>query len=469
VSETFDLAIIGAGAAGLTAAFFGARLGARVVLVERGRIGGDCTWTGCVPSKALLKLAHLAHDARRSPRPAPDGTIDMQQVRAYLRDAIERVYRPTAPDALERRGIKVALGAPSFVDRHTLRVDGRTITARRFLICTGARPAVPPISGLDRVPVQTYETFFDNDQLPRHLVVLGAGPIGLEMAQAYRRLGAAVTVVGQQLLPREEPEVQGAVAQALRREGIEIVQGTVTAAQPLNGGFALSCGSGSILGERLLVATGRRPNVDGLALEAAGVTHGPGGIPVDRYLRTSARHIYAAGDVLGGYQFSHLAGWQGFQAARNALLPGRAVGKTDVVPWVTFLDPEVAHVGQSEAQARERFPDDVVAHHWEMSRVDRAVCDGEIGGFIKVVARGNGRVLGASIVAPRAGEMIGEFTLAIRHRLTLGDVAQTIHAYPTWATSIQQAASEAAVQRFLGSALGRTATRLLGYRPRTDH
>ncbi len=233
-----------------------------------------------------------------------------------------------------------------------------------------------------------------------------------------------------------------------------------------NGGerVTLCLDSGEVSGDLLLVATGRRPNVEGLGLAAAGVAHGPGGIVVDKYLRTTAPHIYAAGDVLGGYQFSHLAGWQGFQAARNALLPGRAVGKTDLVPWVTFLDPEVAHVGLTEAKARDRYGAGVVTHRWDMARVDRAVCDGETGGFIKIVARRSGRILGASIVASRAGEMIAEFTLAIQRRLTVGDVAQTIHAYPTWSTAIQQAAAEAAVERFTGSAVGRLALRLAGFR-----
>lgn len=465
MSDTFDLAIIGGGAAGLVGAGFAARLGARVALVERHRLGGDCTWTGCVPSKALVKAARVAHQARRAAAYGIEVSpprADMPRVRAYVHSTVERVYREEQPAALERRGITVVLGAPQFTDPRTIRVADRTITARRFVICTGSRPTVPPIPGLAELPFWTSETLFDNERLPAHLIVLGAGPIGLEMAQAYRRLGSRVTVLAEQFMPHEEFEVRFAVRAALEREGVRFVTATGTAAGREQGQLVLRAGEEELRGDALLVAAGRRPNVEGLGLEQAGVTFTPTGITTDRYLRTTGPDIYAAGDVLGGHRFTHVAAWQAFQAVRNALLPGRAVGIPDLVPWVTFVDPEAARVGVSEDEARERHGAGVRTHRWEMADAERAVCDGETGGFIKVVTRADGVVLGASIVASRAGEMIGELALAIRRRLTLSDLAATMHAYPTWATAVQQLASAAAVEGFLARTTGRLALWLSG-------
>lgn len=465
MSGRYDLVVIGAGSGGLVGATFAARLGARVALVERHRIGGDCTWTGCVPSKALLKAARVAHEVRRA---ADYGIVgepartDMAKVAAYVRQAIAAVYAAEDPAALARQGIVVVAGAAEFVDAHTVRAGAHTLTARRVLICTGARPAVPPLPGLSEGSFLTYEHFFENERLPRHLLVLGAGPIGLEMALAYRRLGAEVTVVGEQVLPREDPDVQAAVVESLQREGLHLQRSTVTAVRRAGGETTLVTPQGDVTGDLLLVATGRRPNVEGMALERAGVVSARRGIGVDRYLRTNVPHIYAAGDVAGGYQFTHFAGWQAFHAVRNALLPGRSTAVTDVVPWVTFLDPEVAHVGLTEADARARYGDRVQVLRQDMARTDRAVADGEAVGFVKVVAQAGGRILGASVVASRAGELIGEFALAMRHGLRLADLAGTIHAYPTWATGLQQVASDGATDQFLRSAGGRLALRWAG-------
>ena len=465
MSRRHDLVVIGAGSGGLVGATFAAQLGAKVALVEEHRIGGDCTWTGCVPSKALLKAAKVAHTARRAAdygiQTGPIAT-DMGRVTARVRRAIDAVYAEEDPAALASRGIEFIAGAAEFVDGHTVRVGEQLLEARRILICTGARAAVPPIPGLADVPFLTYEHFFENERLPGHLIVLGAGPIGLEMALAYRRLGAGVTVVGEQVLPREEPEVQAFVTQMLEREGMRLVRGTVSAVRREAEQFVLDTPDGAVQGDMLLVATGRRARVDGLALERAGIAHGPAGITVDRFLRTSAPHIYAAGDVTGDYQFTHFAAWQAFQAVRNALLPGRSAAVADVVPWVTFLDPEVAHVGLTEADARAQHGDRIRVHRREMAHADRAVADGETRGFIKVVANADGVVLGATIVASRAGEMIGEYALALRHKLSLSDLAGTIHAYPTWSTALQQVAADAATGRFLGSMTGRLALRVAG-------
>ena len=465
MNARYDLVVIGAGSAGLVAATFAARIGAKVALIERDRIGGDCTWTGCVPSKALLKAAKVAHEVRRAADYGVEATmtgVDMARVAAHVKRAIEGAYAAERPAVLAQKGIDVVEGSPEFLDRRTVRVGDRALEARRFLICTGARPAIPAIPGLSDVPYVTYQRWFENERLPAHLLVLGAGPLGLEMALAYRRLGADVSVVGEELLGREEPEVRSFVAEMLGREGVRFLQGVVREVRHDGARFTVAAGDSELEGDALLVATGRKPNVEGLHLERAGVAHSADGVTVDRYLRTNVRHVYAAGDVVGGPQFTHLAGWQAFQAVRNALLPGRASGVPVVVPWVTFLDPEVARVGLAEAEARARYGDGVRVHRWDMARSDRAIADVEARGFIKVVARPDGRVLGASVVASRAGELIGEYALAIQHDLRLGDLAGTIHAYPTWSTPLQEVAAEAATGSFLAALPGRVALRVAG-------
>lgn len=454
----YDLVVIGGGSAGLVASDFAARLGARVALIEAHRIGGDCTWTGCVPSKALLRAARAAHEVRTAGRfgiVAPSAQVDMGRVVAHVRRAVQAVYTMETPDVLAERGIEVFIGHTEFADATAVRVGERTLHARRFLITTGAGAAVPPIPGLADVPFLTYENIFENERLPAHLLVIGAGPVGLELALAHQRLGAAVTVVAEELLPQEEREVRDFVQALLADEGIRLVRATVAAARRAAGAIALDTSAGEFRGDLLLVATGRTPNVEGLCLERAGISFDRSGIAVNRFLRTAARHIFAAGDVTGGPQFTHYAAWQAFQAARNALLPGRSAGTTALVPRVTFLDPEVAHVGLGEAEARARYEDDVCVHRRPMAAVDRAIADDETRGYLKIVARRNGRLLGATAIASHAGELIGELALALRHRLSLDDVAATIHAYPTRTTATQQLAADAAVDRFRAGLMGR--------------
>ena len=458
MNNRFDLAIIGAGSAGLIGADFAATLGARVALLENNRIGGDCTWTGCVPSKSLIRAAHLAHDPGRSAQFGIDtgpARANMPRVRARVRAAIANIYAHTTPEALASRGIDVFIGATEFVDARTITCGDRRLTAKRVLICTGARAAVPDVPGLRDVPFLTYDSLFDLDALPAHLLVMGAGPIGVEMAQAFRRLGARVTMVSPSVLKREEPETRSLLCEILAREGVEVVPAGAVRASAVRGGIEISTATQSVTGDRLLVAAGRTPNVDSVGLERAGVSHDRRGIHVDKYLRTNVKHIYACGDVIGGAQFSHLAGWQAFQAVRNALLPGRSAGVTDVVPSATFSDPEVARVGPTEAEARERFGDGVEAYYWPMSKADRAVCDGETDGFIKLVTHRGRKVLGATIVATRAGEMIAEVTLAVQRGLNVNALAGTIHAYPTWSSAVQLAALDVLTAKLKSSRTGR--------------
>ena len=448
MTDLYDLIIIGAGSGGLTAASFANTLGAKVALVEKRRVGGDCTWTGCVPSKALLKVAKVAHGVRAAAQygiHASLPAIDMRAVRAYVQTAIASVYQWETPEALEREGIEVASGEARFVNSHTIRVGERTLSGKSFLIAAGAHPILPELPGLKKTPYLTYETIFDNDRLPDRMLIMGAGPIGVEMAQAYQRLGSQVTLVGDTLLPRDEPEAQTVLLRVLEREGVRFVQGRAERVTYAAEEFTLYVGGDTYVGDFLLVSVGRAPNIEGLDLDNAGVTFSPKGIPVNDRLQTNVRHIYACGDCIGGCQFTHFAGWQAFQAARNALLVGSAKGFSQVVPWCTFTDPEVAHVGLTEEAARVKHDNAVRILHRDALQNDRAVCENERDGFIKIVHLPDGQIIGATIVSARAGEMITEMALALQHRLKISDLSATIHAYPTYSSTIQLLATEEAV------------------------
>jgi pyruvate/2-oxoglutarate dehydrogenase complex dihydrolipoamide dehydrogenase (E3) component len=274
------------------------------------------------------------------------------------------------------------------------------------------------------------------------------------MAQAYQRLGASVSVVAPRLLPKEEPEAREVMQRVLEREGIRFVPGRAASARKDGDDIVIATDREEARGDLLLVASGRRPTVEGLDLEKAGVAYSEKGVPVDDQLRTNLKNIYAAGDVLGGYQFTHFAGWQAFQAVRNALLPGSNSGFTDLVPWTTFTDPEVAHVGPTEAQAREKFGNNVKVCRWEMGRTDRAICENDTDGFIKVIAKKDGTILGATIISGRAGETITEFIVAIKQNLKVADLAGAIHAYPTYSTAVQQLAADMAIENILSGVSG---------------
>lgn len=454
----YDLAIIGVGAAGLIAADFGLQLGAKVALLESDRIGGDCTWSGCVPSKSLIKVATVAQHIRTASRyglsTVPPIT-QLSRVRDYVQGTVAQIYAPTHPDALRDRGFSVYMGPTRFLDSHRLEVAADRLRARRIVICTGAAPYPPDIAGLAEVPYSNYRDIFQNDELPARMIVIGGGPVGCEVAQAYQRLGTQVTVVAERLLPRAEPEVSELLARVLTREGLELHVGRAQSVRREGAIIHVRTTQGQISAERLFVAAGRRPRIDELGLGAAGVRRTLTGIEVNRYLQTSQSHIYAAGDVLGGLQYSHLAGWQGFQAARNALLPGRSVGLPEHVPQVTFTVPEVAQVGLTEPVARKRFGSNIQCHSFDLSRVDRAVSEDDREGLLKIIAAANGQILGATIVGERAGEAISEVTLAMSNKIPLKNLAASIHPYPTYNSGWQFLATHLAMQKTFSGTSGR--------------
>lgn len=449
--RTYDLVIVGGGSAGQVAAPAAAALGARVALVDKERLGGECLWTGCVPSKSLIAAATAAYRTRRLGALGLEGAlapVDLGAVMDRVRGVIETIYRTEDAAAMRRRGIDVYLGRAAFRSPHELDVEGARLRARAFLLCTGSHAATPPLDGLNGVDYLTNETVFDLHTLPDHLIVAGGGPVGVEMAQAFRRLGSKVTVLAGErgLLPREDGEVRALLQQIFTHEGIDVVArklGRVTQdGAAICAHYAGPDGAAHVRGDRLLLALGRRPNVAGLQLERAGVAYdGHDGIAIDAYLRTSMPHILACGDVTGPYRFTHAAGFQAAAAVRNALLPAlKSKAHLDPMPWTTFADPEVARVGLTEHEARRDHGRIVVLRH-DFAHVDRAAAEARTEGFVKlVVTPWRGKILGGHIVGPQAGELIQEITLAMRHGLSVTELAGAIHVYPTLAMAVQQAA-----------------------------
>jgi pyruvate/2-oxoglutarate dehydrogenase complex dihydrolipoamide dehydrogenase (E3) component len=453
--KQFDVVVVGGGTAGITASLAGRSTGARVALVEREpRLGGDCTFYGCVPSKALLEIAKIVHEARQAAAEgifarAPE--IDFAQVAARQRRIVEEIAADESDERFERVGIAVIHGEAQFLSPHELDVDGERVGGKTFVVATGSEPALPQLDGIDQVPYLTNRTIFELEQLPRRLLVLGGGATGLELAQAFRRFGSDVVVLEmlERLLPNEEPEAGQVLAEGLRGEGVELRLGSeAVAARSDAAGIVLSLEREELRGDALLLAVGRRGSVTGLGLEPLGVQGDDGYISIDRRGRTSVASIFAAGDVTGGLQFTHVAAHEGRVAGLNAAGKRRKIDER-VAPWVTFTDPEIAHVGLTEREARERH-DGVEVVMYPMSRVDRARIEERPVGFVKLVTArrrllrrvGGGELVGAQIVGPRAGELIQECALAMQTRCFAGRLTQTIHPYPVTTLAVQQAAAQ---------------------------
>lgn len=444
MDRDYDLIVIGGGAAGLAAAQTGAAARARTLLVAEGEIGGECTFTGCVPSKALIEAA-----ARGAA---------FAEAAAAVRRAVATIAATETAQVLTRRGVEVRRGHAAFASPREVAVDGRVLRARGVVVATGSRPALPPVDGLAGVPHLTNENVFDLGELPARLAILGGGPVGCELAQAFARLGSQVTLLeaASRLLPAADPAAARVISQAFTTEGV-----TVRTGSPVETVTSIHNGGGILLqvrdapgveAEMLLVAAGRAPDARGLGLAKAGIRlNAHGAIAIDAHLATTARGVYAAGDVTGLMPFTHAAYAMGRIAARNALrkrwLPERF--SPAGIPWTVFTDPEVAQAGLTEEQAATSVPGARVAY-LPMRELDRAITAGRTEGFIKIIAGsrwltgglGGGRVLGATIVAPRAGDMIGEIALAMRADVFTGRLAQATHVYPTWSLAIQQAAAQ---------------------------
>jgi pyruvate/2-oxoglutarate dehydrogenase complex dihydrolipoamide dehydrogenase (E3) component len=462
---TPDICVIGAGSGGLSLAAAAAAFGVPVVLIEKGKMGGECLNTGCVPSKSLIaaaKRARVIADAAPFGVSAQAADIDFAKVHRHVHDVIAAIAPNDSKERFNGLGVRVIEGAARFADRKTVVVDGIEIAARRFVVATGSSPSLPPIPGLDRVPYLTNETVFDLTTRPEHLIVIGAGPIGLELAQAFRRLGSAVTVLeAGEPLAREDGECAAIVLDALAREGV-VIRSNLAVAGVEGTGLKIKAivgdGGQAIEGSHLLIATGRKANTDGLALERARIACNPAGIVVNKGLKTTNRRVYAIGDVAGRGQFTHLANYQAGLVIRNALfrLPVRV--NPDLVPRVTFTDPELAHVGLTESEARARRMT-IRVLRWPYHENDRAQAERATMGHIKIVTNGKGKIVGATIVGEAAGELITAWTLAISRGLNIRAVAGMIVPYPTLA----EIGKRAAVTYFLPSLTNVWVRRIIGW------
>jgi pyruvate/2-oxoglutarate dehydrogenase complex dihydrolipoamide dehydrogenase (E3) component len=440
-SFDYDLAIIGAGSGGLTAARLARFFAKRVALIDKDRLGGDCLHYGCVPSKALIKASRVAHEAATAQRwglsaqPLNNG---LASVNARVQRAIVDIGKLDDTAALSELGVDVLLGGATFRDPHTLRVADRDITAKFILIASGSSPAVPAIEGLAEVGYLTNEDVFDLSDIPGRLAVIGGGPIGVELAQAFHRLGSTVTVLqrGPHLIPRDDTEIIDVLERQFAEEGINVRLDTRLHAVRRDGVDAvLTLDDGQLRVDKVLCAVGRIPNTESLGLDAAGITANERGIAVNELLQTDQPHIYAVGDVTGGPAFTHYAGHQAAHAVRNIFVPIKAKFAPGHLPWVTFTDPEMAHVGRTEEQARAAG-DTFEVVRFPYSHNERAVTDAEPVGLMKFLIDGKRRLIGAHIAGHCAGEMINELTLAMNNDLTVDAIINSIHAYPTYSFAI---------------------------------
>lgn len=430
-----DICVIGAGSGGLSVAAGAVQMGARVVLIEAGEMGGDCLNAGCVPSKALIAAAKAAEAQRRGFRGIAglEPQVDFGAVKDHVAAVIAQIAPVDSQARFEGLGCTVIRAFARFTGPREVQAGDTTVHARRFVIATGSRPFVPPIQGVDSVPYLTNETIFDLRERPAHLIVIGGGPIGVEMAQAHRRLGCNVTVIeGAKVLGREDPELAAVVIDALKAEGIRFVEGQpVVRLAGEAGAVEVTLGDGQqIKGSHLLMAVGRKVALDGLGLEAAGVSHTAKGVTVDTRLRSSNRRVYAVGDAAGGLQFTHVAGWHAGIVVRQAVLGLPATADPRAIPRATYTDPELAQIGLTEVEARTAHGGALSVIRVEFAHNDRAQAEGKTSGLIKVMVV-KGRPVGASIVGPQAGELIGLWALAISARLKMSAIAGMVAPYPT--------------------------------------
>lgn len=462
-----DICVIGAGSGGLSVAAGAAQLGQKVVLIEKHKMGGDCLNYGCVPSKALIAAAKHAQAMRDG---GPFGIVpvepqvDFPRVMAHVRGVIAAIEPNDSVERFEGLGCKVILAPAQFTAPDEVAAGETRIRARRFVIATGSRAGVPPIPGLGHVPYLTNETIFSNETLPDHLIIIGGGPIGMEMAQAHRRLGARVTVLDAgRALAKDDPELTALVVARLTAEGVVIrEQAKILNVSHADGRFTVALDGGETLaGSHLLVAAGRVPNIEGLDLDRAGIAFSPKGVTVDARLRTTNKKVFAIGDAAGGLQFTHVAGYHAGIVIRNALFKVPAKADHSNIPWATYTDPELAHAGLTEAQAKAAGSW-ARTLHWELKENDRAQAERETEGRITVVVDKKGGILGVSIVGPHAGDLIHPWVLARAKKLKIGDMQAPVVAYPT-ITEISKRAASSYYTQTLFSPRVRMVVRLLSW------
>jgi pyruvate/2-oxoglutarate dehydrogenase complex dihydrolipoamide dehydrogenase (E3) component len=459
--QNYDMVVIGGGAAGLTAAAGSAKFGLKVALIEKEKLGGDCLYYGCVPSKTLIRSAKILSLIRRAHEFGLDKanpSFEFEKVIAHVWEVIEKIGEHDSPERFRKMGIDVIFGVPRFISSRELMVGGKKIRSKKFIISTGSSPLIPDIGGLRQTGFMTNADVFHLKTLPASIIVIGAGPIGMEMSQAFARFGSEVTVIEMenQILPKEDIDISKTLESCLAKEGIRFYTGKIVKrVNNENGKKAVLCvkdGKEFVhRADEILLAVGRTPNTDGLNLEASGVEHTEKGITVNSNLKTTAKNIWACGDVVGPYFFTHMAEYQAGIVLRNALFRLPAKVDYSAVPWTTFTDPEVAHIGVTESEAVEKDLNYTV-YKYNYSDVDRAVTEVEGHGFVKILTTGwKGKIIGAHIIGPNAGELIHELILAIRKGLSVKDISSTIHVYPTLALGTRQTADLYLHQKFFSA------------------
>ena len=443
-----DICVIGAGSGGLSVAAAAVQFGASVVLIEKGKMGGDCLNYGCVPSKALIASGKAAyaqsHSAKFGVEPV-EPKVDFEAVHRHIHGVIAAIEPMDSQERFEGLGVDVIRAEGKFVDKKTVEASDRLISARRFVIATGSAPGVPPIPGLNSVPYLTNETIFDNKALPDPLIIIGGGPIGMEMAQAHARLGAKVTVLEAfSPLAKDDPELTKFVINQVVEDGVRIMSGAKIVSVAQNGADVVVEVDAdgkleTITGAQILVAAGRKPNVEGLGLDAAGIKFSAQGIQVNKSMKTSNKRVYAIGDVAGSLQFTHMANYHAGLVIRSAVFGVKASERLDHIPWVTYTDPELANVGLNEEQAREKHRK-INVLRWPFAENDRAQAERKANGLIKVITTPKGRILGAAIVGANAGELIQPWSLAIANGLNIKAFTDYVVPYPTMGEVSKRAA-----------------------------
>lgn len=466
----YDLLVIGGGSAGITTALTAVGLGKRVAIAEKYMIGGECTWSGCIPSKALVKRARLASDMNKASEMGfgmcrmPENMGIMENVR----DVIQGVYANETPEVMKSKGVDVIEGAARFVGRHDLMVGDQSVTADKVVICTGSIPFVPPIPGLDGTPHRTNTNLFEMPRLPEKMAIIGGGPIGMEMAQAMQRLGVQVTMILRReiILERDNHELGTLLMKRLHKEGIRFRANTeIVRMDP--GRITLRHYNGTeeiIEFDEVLIATGRKVNLSELGLERIGVAYSEKGLVVDDYLETTVKGVYGAGDSVGPYRLSHIAEYQGIAAAVNAFLPLKRKISYDGVPWVTFTDPEMAHMGMNEAEARELLGSNLCIYREDYGHLDRAITERETLGRAIVYCDRKGMVYGADILGNRAGELIHELLMFKHYKISLKKAADMIYAYPTYSEIVRKLGKQAYIAELERNPFVQAASMVMGRR-----